>query len=64
MTAELPASEEAPVYRKLHQDGTTNFWMITCDEGWRSSILCTDMHEADADWLLLVLGRKPRGVTP
>ena len=60
-----PASPEQPVYRKLHQgdDGSaTRMFMITCDEGWRSSIVCADVYEHVADWLLGILGRKPYAV--
>ena len=48
------ASEQEPVYAKVAHDGgrTTQLWLITCDEGWRSSIVCEDMYERDADWLL------------
>lgn len=54
-----PASEEAPVYAKV-QHGN-NLWLITYNEGWRSGILCSDMYESDADFLLSVLGRTSRG---
>jgi hypothetical protein len=57
-----PACPEAPVYRKVRQRLTgpqSSFWMIECNEGWRSLIFCTDLREADADWLLSLLGRKP-----
>lgn len=56
-----PASPEAPVYRKVDQDGdgATRMFMITCDEGWRSSIVCADVYEHVADWLLAILGRQP-----
>jgi len=61
--AEMPPSEETPVYGKVqHQAG--RLFMITCNEGWRSAILCDSMYEDDADWLLLILGRQPRRVTP
>lgn len=59
---ESPPSPEQPVYRKMHQgdDGkATSMFMITCDEGWRSSIVCADVYEHVADWLLGILGRKP-----
>lgn len=62
MAANPPASPEQPVYRKLHQgddDTATRMFMITCDEGWRSSIVCADVYEHVADWLLGILGRKP-----
>jgi hypothetical protein len=62
-------SEEAPVYAKVRQMGddstpSRNLWCITVDEGWKSSILCSDMYERDADFLLSVLGRTPRTVKP
>lgn len=62
-----PASPERPVYRKYHQGddhAKTRLFMITCDEGWRSSIVCTDMYEHVADWLLGILGRQPFAKTP
>ena len=60
---EQAPSEEAPVYRKVYDrrdDGTrSSLCMITCDEGWRSLIVCTDMYEHVADWLLDLIGGKP-----
>lgn len=58
---EPPASPEAPIYGKLkvQNGGATQMYFITCDEGWRSSIVCDSMYEWAADWLLEVLGRKP-----
>lgn len=52
---------EHPVYRKVHQEsnGATKLYMITCDEGWRTSIVCTDMYDWAAEWLSGVLGRQP-----
>lgn len=52
---------EAPAYRMQAQDdgGATVRWMIVCDEGWRTSIVCEDMYEWAASWLLDVLGRRP-----
>lgn len=67
MSEELPPSPENPVYRKIHQgddDHATRLFMITCDEGWRSSIVCADVYEHVADWLLGILGRKPYAKTP
>jgi len=46
------------VYRKVKQ--ARALFLITCDEGWRSTVLCSGMYENDADWLLGLLGRKPR----
>lgn len=64
MASEIaPPSTEAPLYRKMRQDDTANLWMITCDEGWRSLIVCTDMYEHTADWLLGLIGRKPYPAT-
>ncbi len=54
------ASSQRPIYAKQRQDTAgTAFFMITCDEGWRSSIVCTDMYEWTADWLLTLLERRP-----
>lgn len=52
-----PASPEAPLYRKT--PGGNNLWMVTCDEGWRESIVGSGMYEWAADWLVGVLGRRP-----
>lgn len=59
--ADAPASPEQPVYSKtLHEPGgATPLFMIHCDEGWRLSIVCEEMYEWAADWLLGVLGRRP-----
>lgn len=59
MTA--PASKEKPIYAKVAQDdgSATRMFMITCDEGWRLSIVCVDMYEWAADWLIKVLDRRP-----
>jgi hypothetical protein len=56
---DTPASPETPVYAKMRQPDTASFWMITCDEGWRSLIVCTDMYENVADWLLGIIDGKP-----
>lgn len=55
------ATPEAPIYSKTKQDdgAATEMFMITCDEGWRTSIVCADMYEWAADWMLEVLGRRP-----
>lgn len=56
-----PPSPERPVYRKVDQEspGKTKLFLISCDEGWRTSIVCDDMYEWAADWLVGVLGRQP-----
>lgn len=56
-----------PVYKKIHQGddaSATRLFMITCDEGWRTSIICCDVYEHVADWLLGILGRQPYAKTP
>lgn len=55
------ASPEAPVYRKIsHLDGAYGRqYMIICDEGWRTSVVCSQMYEWAADWMLGILGRRP-----
>jgi hypothetical protein len=59
----VPASPEHPVYRKVAQNdsGATTRFMIICDEGWRTLIVCEDMYIWGADWLLGILGRQPYG---
>lgn len=59
---EIPPSPEHPVYRKVRESEPGepgNMFLISCDEGWRSSIVCAAMYEWAADWLLAVLGRRP-----
>lgn len=60
-TTDPVPTPEQPVYTKVAHDGdsATQLWMIICDEGWRSSIVCEAMYEWAADWMLTVLGRKP-----
>ena len=57
--SDVPASPEHPIYKKVKGDNHSNFWMITCDEGWRTLIVCTDLYENVADWLVDILGRIP-----
>lgn len=58
---EREATTERPVYAKvLHEDsGATQPYFITCDEGWRQSIVCERMYEWAADWLIEQLQGKP-----
>jgi hypothetical protein len=52
--------EQPRYFRVAEADcGATQKWMIVCDEGWRQSIVCTDMYEWAADWLLGVIGQQP-----
>lgn len=54
------ATEERPIYRKRPmQSAATRLYLIECDEGWRTSIVCTGMYEWAADWMLETLGRQP-----
>lgn len=52
---------ESPVYRKMQHDNgaATKTFFIICDEGWRESIVCGDMYEWAADWLISVIQGKP-----
>jgi hypothetical protein len=53
-----------PHYTKTeheHRIGATQLWFITCNEGWRSSIVCERMYQHDADWLLAILNGQPNG---
>jgi hypothetical protein len=60
MTTTDHPTPECPVYAKVQQQGVnSSLWSITCDEGWRQSIVCCDMYEWAADWLLGVLDRRP-----
>lgn len=57
MTAPTP---EKPHYAKIPSSlGATNLYSITVDEGWRSTIVCSDMYEWAADWLVEQLQGKP-----
>jgi hypothetical protein len=52
---------ERPVYTKVKQvpGGATNMFVITVDEGWRSSILCVDLYGWAADWLIEQIQGRP-----
>ena len=53
-------SEQHPFYKKVCErpDGK-GMCMITVDEGWRQSILCTDIYPEKADWLIGLIQGKP-----
>jgi hypothetical protein len=55
-----PASPEKPIYQAVRQDDgyATPRYMIVCDEGWRQSIVCEDMYDWAAAWMVSVLGRR------
>lgn len=59
-----------PHYRKQRQEEVMGgdpvaehhgsaFFMIVCDEGWRTSIVCSGMYEWAADWLIKVIDGRP-----
>lgn len=54
-------STEKPFYQKVPQgDGSaTKMFMVTVDEGWRSSVVCSDMYGWAASWLVDQLQGKP-----
>lgn len=56
-------SPELPTYRKSPQDKlapeATQLWMVVCNEGWRESIVCNDMYEWAADWLVEQIQGRP-----
>src|SRR6185437_130895 len=62
----MNASVESPTYRKFKQDdgAATPHFGISCDEGWRESIVCTGMYEWVADWMLEQLQGKPFAEAP
>jgi hypothetical protein len=55
------ASPEHPVYAKELDPASkaTPLYFVTCDEGWRSSIVCERMYDWAADWLVETLQGKP-----
>lgn len=59
-------SPERPFYGVQLQDsdGATKRYMITCDEGWRTSIVCADMYVWVAEWLVEALQGKPYARIP
>lgn len=54
-------SPDHPLYEKVLEDPVrpTKTYMITCDEGWRESIVCMGMYEWAADWLIGVIQGLP-----
>ena len=54
------ASPEHPLYSAVSQAGTgATQYMVVCDEGWRESIVCSDMYEWAARWLVEKLQGQP-----
>lgn len=58
LTDDQPASPEHPIYTASPQ-ASSHLWLVTCDEGWRSSVVCSGMYEWAALWLVEQLGRRP-----
>ena len=56
-----PPSEEYPLYQVVPDEHGRKgpHAMVTCDEGWRSSIVACDMYPWAAEWLVRALGRRP-----
>lgn len=52
---------EKPIYSKVLQydKAATKHYMIVCDEGWRQSIVCCDMYDWAADWLVNMIQNQP-----
>jgi hypothetical protein len=59
----MEATPEKPIYFKFLEKGppehATPIFGISCDEGWRQSIVSTGMYEWTADWLVDELQGKP-----
>lgn len=53
-----------PLYKKVRENVGSNMFMITCDEGWRQSIIATGMYEPVADWLISKVQGQPMPHTP
>lgn len=61
MPLDQESSPQTPFYFKFRQDddAATPHYGITCNEGWRESIVCTGMYGWAADWLVGQLQGKP-----
>jgi hypothetical protein len=59
-TTTVPTAEQ-PRYAKVRENpgAFTPLFIITCDEGWRQSIVCEGMYEWAADWLVSIVQGKP-----
>ncbi len=61
-TAELAAAAtpEKPFYWKVSQrPGKASFWQVRVSEGWREMVLCDNMYESYADWLIGIIQGRP-----
>lgn len=68
LTARRVGSVDFPVYAKRRHDPSldgaasehsSHLWLIECDEGWSSTVVCSGMYEWAADWLLKVIDGRP-----
>lgn len=57
-TTPTPENPHYETVREEHPEGT-KLYMVTVDEGWRSTIVCGGMYEWAADWLVEQLQGKP-----
>jgi hypothetical protein len=59
----IEGTVDKPRYFKFLEKGSpdhaTPIFGISCEEGWRQSIVCTGMYEWAADWLVEQLQDKP-----
>ena len=58
----MTRTEQSPRYWKVPHKTLgvgTQLYMVTVDEGWRETILCTGMYEWAADWLVEQLQGRP-----
>jgi len=59
-----PTYKKVAVYRSVSGNAgpppaQPSDWSVHCDEGWRTSVVCTGMYEWAADWLVEQLQGKP-----
>lgn len=59
LTPDWEPSEEKPFYRKVRENGTSNLFLVSVDEGWRVQLMCSGMYEWAADWLIRQVQGKP-----
>lgn len=53
------ASEERPVYLAEEDPSGVDKYMVSVDEGWRISVVCSGVYGWAADWLVEQLQGKP-----
>jgi hypothetical protein len=52
-------SPDHPLYTKHRLGPGSNLWLISVNEGWRSTIVASGMYENTADWLIEQIQGKP-----